>query len=129
MPAGLLVLTGLSGARAKTRVAGFQRLQGAENLRHGDPARRRWRHAADLPAFVVGAQRPALLGLVALEIVQRQAAGVGVALNLGDDLFRDRAFVQRVGTFLGDALEHCGECRVFFSCVPMAFGLPSAFRK
>ncbi len=112
MPAGLSVFTGLSGARDKTRIAGFQRLQRAENLRHGDPARRRWRHAADLPAFVVGAQRRAFLGLVALQIIQRQAAGVGVALHLGDDLFGDRAFVQRVRAFVGDAFEHGGQRRV-----------------
>ena len=96
MPAGLVGLDRFQRCQRQALVAGLQGLQRAEDLRHGDPARRRRRHAADLPALVVGAQRRALLGLVAGEIVQRQAAGVGVPLNLGDDFLGDRAFVQRI---------------------------------
>ncbi|MND86523.1 hypothetical protein D3C80_784940 [compost metagenome] len=97
-------------------IAGLQGLQRAEDLRHGDPARRRWRHAADLPALVVGAQRRALLGLVVGEIGQGQAAGVGVALDLGGDFLGDRAFVQGIRAFMGDAFEHGGQCRVLQVC-------------
>ena len=51
-------------------VACLQGLQRTEDLRHGDAARRRWRHAADLPALIVGAQWRALLGGIVLEVVQ-----------------------------------------------------------
>ena len=74
-------------------VAGFQRLQCPQDLRHGNPARgRRW-HAADLPLFVVGAQRCALLGGVALEVGLGQAAGIAMALYLACDFIGNRALV------------------------------------
>ena len=77
----------------QARVAGFQRLQCPKDLRHGYPARgRRW-HAADLPLFVVGAQRCALLGGVALEVGLGQAAGIAMALYLACDFIGNRALV------------------------------------
>ncbi len=91
----------------------FQCLQGAENLCEGNTAgRRRW-HAAHLPAFVISAQRRAFLGGVTGEVTQRQAARIGMTLNLGDDFLRNRAFVKRVRTFFGDAFQHGSQRRVF----------------
>ncbi|MNF69161.1 hypothetical protein D3C84_510360 [compost metagenome] len=100
----------------QTLVASLKGLQRAEDLRHGDSPRRWRRHAADLPVLVVGAQRRALLGLVVGEIGQGQAAGVGVALDLGGDFLGDRAFVQGIRAFMGDAFEHGGQCRVLQVC-------------
>ncbi|MNF54260.1 hypothetical protein D3C84_356860 [compost metagenome] len=114
LEAGRLVgLERFERRQGEALVAGLQGLQGAEDLRHGNPARGRRRHAAHLPALVVGAQRRAFLGAVALEVIERQAAGVGVALNPGHDFLGHRTLIQRVRAFCGDAREHLGQRRVF----------------
>ncbi|MNE78097.1 hypothetical protein D3C80_1744700 [compost metagenome] len=94
-------------------IASFQGLQRAQNLRHGNAARRRRRHAADLPAFVVGTKGRALLGAVVGQVAQRQAARVGVPLDLGHDLLRNGPFVEGIRPFLGDALQHGGQGWIF----------------
>ena len=64
----------MRGARAKRRWAEMERLDDAEHLRHGDAAGGRWPHAANLMRAIGHADRLALDGAIARQILRGELA-------------------------------------------------------
>ncbi|EGF33287.1 hypothetical protein IMCC9480_799 [Oxalobacteraceae bacterium IMCC9480] len=92
-------------------------LDDAEDLRDGDAARRRWRHAADFEVAIGRTDRRAFFGAVIGHVGQRRDTGRGGAViragDFRDDGAGDRTVtVKRVGTFAGNAAEGRGQCRI-----------------
>ena len=65
------------------------------------------RHRDDLMAAIGSAHRLALDRAIVREIVERHASAH--LPHRGDDLFRDRPFVEAFGALRGDAVERRGE--------------------
>ncbi|MCY1437415.1 hypothetical protein D9M71_535750 [compost metagenome] len=86
--------------------------ENAQGLQHRHPTRRRRWHAADLPGLVGAAHRLALLGLILLQVLQRQVTGIGMAAHLGHHGFGDLAAVERFRTLRGDLLQGLRKFRI-----------------
>ena len=109
---------GRGQAVLQRQAGGVGVVQDAQNLAHGDGARAGGRKAAEAVVLragaVVGAQRLAFFGLVAGQVGQAQAAGVGgVLLHLVHHGLGHWAFVQGAAAPGGDQAQHGGQLGVF----------------
>ena len=100
----------MRGARAKRRWAEMERLDDAEHLRHGDAAGGGRAHAANLMRAIGNADRLALDGAIARQILSGELAGLArIALHGAGDVFGDVARVEGRGSVAGNRLECVGQ--------------------
>ena len=88
----------------------------AQDLPDRDLSRGRWRKTTQpqclAPGHMVRAQRFALAGLVAFQVLKAQVAGARGLCHTRDDGLRHGAFVQDSTAFLGHAAQHMGVFRI-----------------
>ncbi len=99
-------------ARIRPYLRHVEALERAEDGQHGDAARTGRRHAADAMGAVAAADRFPRQRAIGREVLLRHVARPRHGGHRGDDVARDVAEVESVGSFVGDAAKHRGEFRV-----------------